>query len=54
MSNVLLNNEWANNEIKEEIKNTCKQIKMNTEQPKPMGHSKGSPEREVHSNTGLP
>ena len=22
--------------------------------PKPMGHSKGSPEREVHSNTGLP
>ena len=22
--------------------------------PKPMGHSKGSPETEVHSNTGLP
>ena len=22
--------------------------------PKPMGHSKGSPEREVHRNTGLP
>ena len=22
--------------------------------PKPMGHSKGSPEMEVHSNTGLP
>ena len=22
--------------------------------PKPTGHSKGSPEREVHSNTGLP
>ena len=22
--------------------------------PKPMGHSKGSPEREVHSDTGLP
>ena len=22
--------------------------------PKPMGHSKGSPGREVHSNTGLP
>ena len=21
---------------------------------KPMGHNKGSPEREVHSNTGLP
>ena len=26
---------------------------MNTQQPEPMGHSKGSPEREVHSNTGL-
>ena len=22
--------------------------------PKPMGHSKSSPEREVHSDTGLP
>ena len=22
--------------------------------PKPMGHSKGSPKREVHSDTGLP
>ena len=22
--------------------------------PKPMGHSKGSPEREVHSDAGLP
>ena len=22
--------------------------------PKPMGHSEGSPEREVHSNIGLP
>ena len=22
--------------------------------PKPMGHSEGSPDREVHSNTGLP
>ena len=22
--------------------------------PKPMGHSEGSPESEVHSNTGLP
>ena len=22
--------------------------------PKPMGHSKGNPESEVHSNTGLP
>ena len=29
-------------------------MKTNSQQPKPMGHSKGSPEREVHSNTGLP
>ena len=31
-----------------------KQMKMNSQQPKPIRHSKGSPEREVHSNTGLP
>ena len=31
-----------------------KQMKTNTQQPKLMGHSKDSPEREVHSNTGLP
>ena len=31
-----------------------KQAKMNSNNPKPMGHSKGSPEREVYSNTGLP
>ena len=29
-------------------------MKMNSQQPKPMGHSKGSPEKEVHGNTGLP
>ena len=27
---------------------------MKSNNSKPMGHSKGSPEREVHSNTGLP
>ena len=27
---------------------------MNTQSPNLMGHSKGSPEREVNSNTGLP
>ena len=31
-----------------------KQTEMNSQQRKPMGHSKGSPEREVHSDTGLP
>ena len=29
-------------------------MKMNSQQSKPMGHSKGRPEWEVHSNTGLP
>ena len=27
---------------------------MKTHSPKPMGHSEGSPEREVNGNTGLP
>ena len=27
---------------------------MNTNSPKLMGHSEGSPGREVHSDTGLP
>ena len=31
-----------------------KQMKMNLQQPKPMGHSKDSPEWEVNSNAGLP
>ena len=29
-----------------------KQMKMDSHNPKLMGHSKGSPEREVHSHTG--
>ena len=29
-------------------------LKWTHNNTKPMGHSKGSPEREVHSNTGLP
>ena len=35
-------------------KSFWKQTKTNSQNPKPMGHSKGSPEREVHSDTGLP
>ena len=31
-----------------------KQTKVNSHNPKLMGHSEGSPEREVHSHTGLP
>ena len=29
-------------------------MKTNSQQPKTSGHSKGSPEWEVHSDTGLP
>ena len=28
-------------------------MKMNSQQSKPMGHSKGSPDRKVHSDTDL-
>ena len=51
---MLLNNHWVNNEIMEEIKKFWKQMKMIQNRPKPLGHSKGSPEREVHSHIGLP
>ena len=32
LNNMLLNNEWVNNEIKEEIKDTLKQMKMRIQQ----------------------
>ena len=28
-------------------------MQMNSQHPKPMGHSKGSPHREVHRDTGI-
>ena len=42
LNNMLLNNEWVNNEIKEEIKrflskDTLKQMKMNTNNPQIYG-----------------
>ena len=36
------------------LKSFWKQTKWTHNNPKPMGQSEGSPEREVHSNTGLP
>ena len=52
---MLLNNEWVNNEIKEEIKVSRNKWKWTrNSSPKLMGHSKNSPERELHTNTGLP
>ena len=50
---MLLDNEWVKNEIREEIKKFLETNKMNSHNPKLMGHSKGNPEREAHSNTGL-
>ena len=38
LNGMLLNNEWVNNEIKEEIKKSFwKQMEMNTQQPKTYG-----------------
>ena len=51
---MLLNNEWVNNDIKEEIKVSGNKWKWIHNNPKHMGHSEGSPEREVHSNKSLP
>ena len=48
---MLLNNEWVKNKIREEIKNFLETNE--NKNPKLMGHRKSSPEREVHSNTGL-
>ena len=35
-------------------KSFWKQMKINTQHPKLMGHSEGSPKTEIHSDTGLP
>ena len=51
LNNMLLKNQWVNEEIKKEIKNTSRQMIMKTQ---PMGCCKSSAQREIHSNTGLP
>ena len=51
---MLLNNQWVKNEIGKKSKSFWKQTKINSQQFKPMRNSKGSREREVHSDTGLP
>ena len=52
---MLLNSDWVSKDIKEEIKKVSgNKSKWMHNNQKPMGHSKGSAEREVHSNTGLP
>ena len=51
---MLLNNEWVKIAIKEEIKIFLETNKNELNNPKLVGHREGSPEREVHSDTGLP
>ena len=50
---MLLNNEWVNQEIKEDIKIHGKKWKWKHTEPKPLGCSKSGSKREVYSNTGL-
>ena len=51
---MLLNNEWVKKEIKEEIKKFLETNENELTTTQTMEESKGSPEREVHSATGLP
>ena len=37
LNNMVLNNEWVNQEIKEEIKSTWKQMEMKTQWPQTFG-----------------
>ena len=52
---MLLNNGWVKNEIRAEIKKFLEtnENKLTTTQNL-MGHSKGIPEREAYTDTGLP
>ena len=54
LTSMLLNNEWVKTRLGKKSKKFWKEMKMNSQHPKFMGHNEGSPEREVHSNTGLP
>ena len=50
---MLLNNECSSNEIKEEIKKYLETNENEHTTTQTHGYREGSPEREVHSNTGL-
>ena len=54
LHNMLVNNQWITEEIKEEIKNTQRQRKHKHNDPKRLGHSKSSSNWEVYTNKILP
>jgi endonuclease/exonuclease/phosphatase (EEP) superfamily protein YafD len=50
LNNMLLNDQWVIEEIREEIRKFLELVKMKTNLSEPMGHSKGSPKRKVYSH----
>ncbi|WP_238405907.1 hypothetical protein, partial [Segatella copri] len=53
LNNMLLKNQWVNEESRRKLKNTLRQMIMKTQPSKSMGCCKSSAQREVHSNAGL-
>ena len=54
LNNKLLNNEYANKKIKEEIKKIpWNKWKWGHNKPKPVGHRENNPKRDIHSITGV-
>ena len=54
LNTTILNNDGLIMRSRNKSKSFWKQMKMNKHSPKLMGHSEGSPDKEVHSDTGLP
>ena len=54
LKNILLKNEWANQEVKGEVKKFMEANENDHHNPKPRGHGKGGHKRKVYSNPGLP
>ena len=54
LNSMLLNNEWVKNEIREKIKKFLETNENELTTIQNLCDREGSPEREVHSNTGLP
>ena len=53
LNNMLQNNEWVNNEIKETSKGTVEQVTMRAQQPQMCGTQQKQSYGERHSITGL-